>query len=177
MDCAASSITRRPCSLAKARIGSISAHWPKRCTGMMAFVLAVIFAFASFTSMLKQIGQMSVKTGTPPSRETAPAVAKKVKAGQSTSSPGCKSIAMSASSSASVPEETEMACFAPVMAATSFSNCSISGPMMKRPCCSTRVKAAWSSGSSGRFWALTSRRGTMGERMTNAFNDECRGCQ
>ncbi len=65
-----------------------AALWPKRCTGTMARVREVIFFRASFTSMLKQTGQTSTKTGVAPVWETQPAVAKKVKAGQSTSSPG-----------------------------------------------------------------------------------------
>jgi len=143
----------------------MSAHWPKRCTGMMALVRWVILALASSTSRLKHTGQISQNTGTATRRDTAPAVAKKVKAGQSTSSPGLMFRAMRANSRASVPEETASACLTPTIAATSRSKASISGPMMKRPWRSTCWKAACNSCSRGRFWALTSSRGTgMGGR-------------
>ena len=65
---------------------------------------------------------MSTKTGRAPSRDTAPAVAKKVKAGQITSSPGPMSSAISASSSASEPEPQVIANRASQNAASSRSS-------------------------------------------------------
>ena len=56
--------------------------------------------------MLKVAGSMSTKTGVAPTREMAPAVAKKEKGVVMTSSPGPMSSAMSATSSASVPDDT-----------------------------------------------------------------------
>ena len=75
---------------------------------MMALVFGVILALASARSMLKQTGQESTKTGVAPTRLTQPAVAKKVKVGTSTSSPGPTSRTMRARRMASVPEETPM---------------------------------------------------------------------
>ena len=142
-------------------MASMSALWPKRCTGMMALVFEVILAAALTASILKQIGQESTKTGVAPVRATQPAVAKKVKVGTRTSSPGPMPRAISANKMASVPEEQPMPCFASTMAAHSFSKASTSGPMMNWPDLRTLVKAAVSSDSSGRFCALTSSNGTF----------------
>ena len=69
-------------------------------------VRGVIAASNPPVSMSKVRGSMSTKTGNAPSRVTQPAVAKKLKAGTTTSSPGPTSRAMSATRMASVPEET-----------------------------------------------------------------------
>ena len=66
-----------------------------------------------------------------------------------TSSPGLISSAMSASSSASVPEETAIAWRTPSIRANSFSSAVISGPMMKRWLSQTRSIAARISARSG----------------------------
>ena len=66
-----------------------------------------------------------------PTRATQPAVAKKVKLGQSPSSPGPIPSAISATRIASVPELTPRACFAPVNSASARSNRSTSGPRIK----------------------------------------------
>ena len=57
--CAASSTTGRP----SARIGSRSAGWPARCTGMIAFVRSVTSAGISAGSMLRSPSRTSQKTG------------------------------------------------------------------------------------------------------------------
>ena len=54
--CAASSITFSPCSSAMALIASMSAHWPKRCTGMIALVFFVIAFLILAGSMLNVFG-------------------------------------------------------------------------------------------------------------------------
>ena len=56
---------------------------------------------------------MSTNTGVAPARWTQPAVAKKVKLGQITSSPGFRSAAIIAASRASVPLLTPTAYFVP----------------------------------------------------------------
>ena len=80
--------------------------------------------------MLKSIGDTSTNTGLAFSKLTIDAEAKKLKAGQITSSPGCSSSAISANSNASVPELQAKACFAPEKNASSFSSCSISVPFI-----------------------------------------------
>lgn len=57
---------------------------------------------------------MSANTGTPRASDTELAVAKKLNAGTTTSSPGCRPTARSSSTSASVPLFTPMANRAPV---------------------------------------------------------------
>ena len=63
-------------------------------------------------SRLNVSGSMSANTGVAPSRVTALAVAKNVKLGRMTSSPGPMSRAINASSKASLPEAQPTACFA-----------------------------------------------------------------
>ena len=58
-------------------------------------------------------GKISANTGLAPNRHTALAVAKKVKLGTITSSPGPMPSAMSASSNASLPEAQPIACSTP----------------------------------------------------------------
>jgi hypothetical protein len=66
------------------------------------------------------------------------AVAAKVKGVVMTSSPGPRSSAISAISSASVPLATVMQCRAPLKAASAASSSATSGPMMYCPWSSTR---------------------------------------
>ena len=73
---------------------------------MMPTVRAVARASASATSRLKVAASTSTGTGTPPAQTTASAVAKKVNDGTSTSSPGRRPSARSATTSASVPLAT-----------------------------------------------------------------------
>ena len=71
---------------------------------MMARVRGVILFSTWAGSRLYVTGSMSTNTGRAPVRQTAPAVAKKVKVGRMTSSPGPISRPCRASDSASVPE-------------------------------------------------------------------------
>ena len=73
----------------------------------------VIARRTASTSRLKPTGSMSTSTGVAPVRLTQPAVAKNEKVGTMTSSPGPRSSAIIATSSASVPELTPIACLAP----------------------------------------------------------------
>ena len=59
-------------------MGSMSAHCPNKCTGMMALVLDVILDFNWVVSRLKVSGLMSQNTGVAPTRVILPTVAKKV---------------------------------------------------------------------------------------------------
>ncbi len=69
--CAASSITGSPSSASR----SSGAGLPKRCTGMIAFVRAVMRAATSSTSTLSVTASMSANTGVAPARAIASAVA------------------------------------------------------------------------------------------------------
>ena len=80
---------------------------------MIALVRGVIAAASLRGSRLKSRGSMSTNTGRAPSRWITPAVAKKVNGVVITSSPGPTPSAISAASSASVPEETATARFTP----------------------------------------------------------------
>ena len=161
IDWAASSITRRRYLVAKACRASRSPDWPKRCTGMIARVRGPTFRAASSRSRLKWCGLTSTQTGVAPRRATEPAVAKKVNDGSRTSSPSPISSAMSASRSASVPEETPRACFTPRNAAQSFSKASSRGPMMNMFERRTSRKAASNCASRARFCGPRSRSGTF----------------
>ena len=76
---------------------------------------------------------MSANTGFAPSRHTALAVAKNVKLGTITSSPGPMPSAISASSSASLPDAQPTACSAPQYSAIAASNCAHAGPCTNAP--------------------------------------------
>ena len=80
---------------------------------MIAFVRAVIARATSAGSRFSVAGLMSAKTGVAPRRAIASAVAKNVNAGQITSSPAPIPSASSASTSASVPLATPIACWTP----------------------------------------------------------------
>src|SRR5581483_1538254 len=148
--CAASSITGTP---NPARLG---AGRPKRCTGIRAFVRSVSLRSTSDGSRFSVTGSMSTKTGVAPTRAIASAVAKNVNAGQTTSSPAPMPRASSTRTSASVPFAQLTVSRTPSFSAASRSNESTSGPKMKRPLSSVRVKASCSSGISGAYCALTS---------------------
>jgi hypothetical protein len=77
--------------LAKACTASMFSGLPNRCTGEMALVLGVRRFSASFRSIRKVSGSTSQITGFTPHTAAMLAVAMKVKAGTSTSSPGLKS--------------------------------------------------------------------------------------
>ncbi len=119
---AASSITNRPWSRAICKIGFMSAGWPKRCTGMMAFVRVVMAGRICRTSTLYVARSMSTNTGVAPASSTTLAVAGKVKSGRITSSPGPMPRARRVRCNAAVPELTATACRTPTYSATFRSN-------------------------------------------------------
>ena len=94
---------------AASRSGSMSAHSPYRCTGITALVRGVIAARTEAASTIDVTGSTSTKTGVAPSRATDPAVAKNENVGVMTSSPGPIPSAISATTSASVPDDTPTA--------------------------------------------------------------------
>ncbi len=81
---------------------------------MMARVRGVIAASIAVASILQVSGSISTNTGFAPSRTITSAVAAKVNGVVMTSSPGLMSSAINEISSASVPLDTVMQCFAPV---------------------------------------------------------------
>src|SRR5262249_41931708 len=77
-----------------------------------------------------------------------------------TSWPGPTPSAMSATSSASVPDDTPTACLTASAAVRSRSSPSTSGPRMNWPWSTTRAAAARRASRSGPFWAPRSNKGT-----------------
>src|SRR5215211_102036 len=132
---------------------------PKRCTGTTAFVLRVILAATSSGSSTSVRGSISAKTGVAPVRAIASAVAKNVKAGQMTSSPGPAPSASSAMTIASVPLATPIASGTPRYAAASRSKAATFGPSTKRLDSRTSSIACRSSGSNGSYCAFVSASG------------------
>ena len=126
--CAASSMTGIPWCAARGRISSISTIWPNRWTTMIARVRGVMAASMAAGEMLNVTGSMSTKTGVPPALWMVPAVAKKVKAGVMTSSPGFRSSASKGSSRASVPLAQPIPCLACDSRAISASRAAPRGP-------------------------------------------------
>jgi hypothetical protein len=110
---------------------------------------------------LNVMGSMSQNTGLSPAFQTAPAVAKKVKAGRITSSPGSSSSAFSGRRRASVPLAQPTAWRQPTRSAISVSSRSTAGPRMKRWERTTSMSAASSSSLMVRYWAVKSRSGTL----------------
>ena len=100
-----------------------------------------------------------------PSRQTALAVAKNVKLGRITSSPGPMPSAISASSSASLPEAQAMACLVlRVVRRSPAPARSQSGPRINRPESHTRsIAAADLARAAARSWRCTSNSGTAGK--------------
>ena len=105
---------------------------------MMACVFGVIAASMRAASMLAVSSSTSTNTARAPSSTIISAVAAKVKGVVTTSSPGLMSSAMSAMSSASVPEATLMQWRAPTRPASFSSSSAHSGPRMYCPWSSTR---------------------------------------
>ena len=91
--------------------------------------------------MLNVPGSMSTKTGWAFNRATTPADAKNEKGDVTTSSPDPTPSAISATSSASVPEDTPTACGTPSIPASAFSNAPFAGPRTKRPVAKTSSTA------------------------------------
>jgi hypothetical protein len=101
---------------------------------MIAFVRGVsAAATASGSSHGSVVPTTSAKTGVAPVYATALTVATKVIEGTTTSSPGPRPAAAQARCSAAVPLVTARAWRAPVKAANSRSNASVSGPMLNHP--------------------------------------------
>ena len=154
-------MTGMPARAATSTIGAMSALWPNRCTGMIALVRGVIAAATAPASMLNVAGSMSTNTGARPPGRSQPAVAKNENGVVTTSSPGPMSSAIRAASSASVPDETPMACGIPRYASSSRSRPSTSGPRMKRCLSQTRVIASSTASRSGAYCAWRSSSGTL----------------
>src|SRR5262245_18706554 len=133
--------------------------------GMIALVRLVIAASTAAGSILKVAGSISTKTGFARSRQTASAVAKKVKGDVITSSPGWMRSAISASRSASDPEAQPTAYEASQYAAISFSNSATSDPRIKLWLSKTRRTAASNSGAIFEYCAERSRLGTFVETV------------
>src|SRR2546422_1272836 len=138
-------MTGIPRSRAAARIGSISAVWPYRWTGMTAAVLRVMTEATFAGSMLYDERSMSTKMGFAPHRRTVDAVAKNVRGGMTTSWPGPIPCASRATWRAAVPFVTAIACFRPRSFAKAFSNASTFGPWASIPDARTSRTAASSS--------------------------------
>ncbi len=138
-------------SLQIAAISSSAAHWPKRCTAITALVFLVMDFLSDSGSRLNVPASTSANTGVAPVYDTASPVAKKVKPGITTSSPGPMPAAKSGKCSASVPELQPTASAAPTNCAISRSSASPSGPSTKRPEENTRATAASISPLSSRY--------------------------
>src|SRR5207245_4012517 len=142
---AAAPLTGMPRARAAARIGSISAVWPYRWTGMTAAVWRVSTGASFVGSMLYDERSMSTKTGFAPHRRTVDAVAKNVRGGITPSWPGPMPCASSATWRAAGPVVTAIACFRPRSLAKAFSNASTFGPWASIPDARTSRTAATSS--------------------------------
>ena len=98
---------------------------------MTPAVRSVTRPAASSRSRFRVSGSTSANTGVPPASTTHSAVAKKLKAGTITSSPGARSSARRASTRASVPLATPTQPAAPSQLAKAFSKARTSGPRTK----------------------------------------------
>ena len=123
---------------------------------MIALVRAVMAASSFETSILAVSSSTSTNTALAPSSTIISAVAMKVNGVVMTSSPGFTPSAISAISSASVPEATLTQCAAPVYAASLSSISRTSGPRMNWPWSSTRWMRASISALSTRYCVLRS---------------------
>ncbi len=121
---------------------------PYRCTGTTAAAPSRAPASA-FGSMPPVASSTSTKRGRAPACTTASAVAAKVWATVTTSSPRPTRSAARPRCSAAVPEATPTARRTPQKAAKARSNAATSGPPMKAPAPATRAIAS----SSSRCWA------------------------
>ena len=106
---------------------------------MIALVRGVMAASIRVGSILNVAGSMSTKTFLAPRRAIEPAVAKNVYGLVITSSPAPMSRAISDNSRASVPELTPTQFLAWQYAATAFSSCPTSGPLMH--CCDSSTRS------------------------------------
>src|SRR3954471_16415446 len=155
--CAASSISGSPSSASS----TSGAGRPNRWTGMIAFVRAVTRRATSSGSRFIVAASTSAKTGVAPTRAIDSGVAKNVKAGQITSSPGPMPSPSSTSTSASVPLPQPTVSGTPRYSAASSSNAFVVGLKTRAPLSRPSAKAAFSSGISGAYCAFTSTSGTL----------------
>ncbi len=156
--CAASStIPTWPGSWARSAV--TSAICPYRCTGTTARVAGPTAANAACGSRRYVSGRQSARTGRAPILATAPAVAMKVLAGTTTSSPGPTPLARRASSTASVPLPTPTQCATPPNSAYSRSKAATSSPPMNAVFASTRSNPARTSSATSAWAALRSTSG------------------
>ena len=109
----------------------MSATWPNKWTGRIAFVRGVSASSTAAGDKLNVAESMSANTGRAPQWMIASAVAANVNAVVTTSSPGPTPTARSASMSAAVPEATPTAAPAPISRAKARSKASTSWPRMK----------------------------------------------
>ena len=127
----------------------------------MALVLGPTFFSASAKLILNVCASTSTQTGIAPRRTTDPAVAKKVNAGNKTSSPGPMPKAISGKSKASVPEDTPRACFTFKNSAQDFSNASRRGPIINAFDFMTSLKVDSYAGAKASFCGPRSNKGTV----------------
>ena len=92
----------------------IGAGLPKMWTGSSAFVRSLIAGSAVAAVITQLSGSTSQKTGVAPIVTTGSTVAKKLREGTTTSSPGPTPSARSAIASASVPLPTPTQCSTPI---------------------------------------------------------------
>src|SRR3982751_3694589 len=116
---------------------------PNRCTPSSSFVRGPTSSFDGSTFIVS--GSTSTSTGVRPASATTFAVAGKVYAGTSTSSPGCRSSASTARWSAAVPEVTASAYWTSHSRAISASNSPTFGPIVSIPLSNTSATSASSS--------------------------------
>src|SRR5215204_1382748 len=135
-----------------AQIGSRSAGWPARWTGMIAFVRSVTPALTASGSMFRSDSRTSTKTGVAPAWTTTFAVAGQVIGVVITSSPGPIPSATRVRCIAAVPEETASACFAPTYAAKRRSSSAAFGPVVSQPERIVRATASISSSPTAGGW-------------------------
>ena len=146
--CAASSTTGCPSESRRSR----SLGWPARSTGRIAFVREVT-AFSTWAgSILRSSSRTSTNTGHAPAWTTTFAVAGQVIGEVITSSPGAMPSATSARCIAAVPDESAIACRAPVSSASRRSSSAARGPLVSHPLVSVSVTAAISSGPIAGGW-------------------------
>ena len=120
---AQSSITKSCWSSAIFIISGMLQGTPYKCTGIIAFVLAVICSFNNFIDIFHVFSSTSIRTGFAPVNIIAFKVAPNVMSGTITSSPTPIPKLTKAKCKATVPLLTASAYLLPVKCFTSFSNC------------------------------------------------------
>ncbi len=118
-------------------IGSISAIWPNKWTGIIALVFSVTADSISSGSILNVFASISTNTGFAPVRVIQPTVAKNVNGVVITSSPEPISRLIKLFRMASVPLEAPTANLQSLIAAIFSSNSATFGPPMHR--CDSRT--------------------------------------